>query len=139
MLQRALCTLLAASGLCLALPASTLGQEPHFVYEVRDGRLKNGARYDIRLEEVRRTPDSLTLRVIQRTGPRPVRRMVSFQAVCAYMSREGKTFAEMPPPGPDRELLHVRFPAQPSQAELDDESRRFFTRNLCQKLASATP
>lgn len=125
----------------LPTAAPAQGQPPtgRFVYEVPDGRLKGGVRYNIRIEEVERTADGIVLRVIQRSGPQHARRAASFRGVCAYMATHTKKLAELKLVGRDRNLIQVHFPAAVSQAELDDESRHFFTDTLCNKLEAGAP
>jgi hypothetical protein len=141
--RRARASLLVGCWMALALPNATQAQvqprAPRFVYDVPDGRLKGGARYSIRLEEVERTADGLVLRVIQRSGPQHARRVVSFRGICAYMATHDKKLAEVKLEGRERNLIHVHFPQKLSQAELDDESRHFFTDTLCSKLDAGPP
>lgn len=131
------CTL--ASALFATGQVQAQAQSSRFVYEVPDGRLKGGVRYNIRLEEVERTADGIVLRVIQRSGPLHARRVASFRGVCAYMATQSKKLAEMKLVGRDRNLIQVLFPQKLSQAELDDESRHFFTDTLCNKLEAGPP
>lgn len=131
--------LLAIGGMACAQAAVAQAPEPKFVYEAPDGRLKGGARYSIRLEEIERTSDALVLRVIQRSGPPQARRAASFRGICAYMAAHSKKLAEVKLSPRSRDLIHVHFPEKLSQAELDDESRHFFTDTLCLKLDAGPP
>lgn len=141
MIHKTRAGLLIGFWLACSLPDATQAQPqpPRFVYDVPDGRLKSGARYNIRVEEVDRTAEGIVLRMVQRSGPLHARRAVSVRAICAYMAAHSKKIAEMKPPGRDRNLIQVHFPAKLSQAELDDESRHFFTDTLCKKLEAGPP
>lgn len=123
----------------VVMPAGAQAQRPGFVFEVPDGRLKGGARYSIRLQEIDRGPDELVLRVIQRAGPKHARRPFVVRGVCAFMAQNAKKIVEMKVVPGDPDIVRVRFPDNFAQEELDDERRMFFTENLCQKLLAGPP
>jgi hypothetical protein len=141
MLHRTRAGLLIALWVACSLPVAAQAQlqPPRFVYDVPDGKLKGGARYNIRVEEVDQTAEGITFRVTQRFGPLHARRAVSVRAICAYMATHSKKLAEMKLVGRERNLIQVHFPQKLSQAELDDESRHFFTDTLCAKLEAGPP
>ncbi len=136
---QALGHLLAGAVGLLAVSAAAQPAGQAFVFEVPDGRLKGGARVSIRLQEVGRSTDELVLRVIQRKGPPHARRTVVMRGVCTYMIQQSKKIAELVVNPRDPDIVRVLFPAQPSQEELDDERRMFFTENLCHKLLAGPP
>lgn len=130
--------LAGAVGLLAASAAAQPAGQP-FVFDAPDGRLKGGARFNIRLQEIERGPDHLVLRVIQRKGLPQARRTVVMRGVCTYMTQQSKQIAELIVSPRDPDIVRVRFPAQPAQEELDDERRMFFTENLCRKLLAGPP
>lgn len=131
--------LLALALWTVLMPAAAQALRPGFVFEVPDGKLKDGARYSIRLQEIDRGPDELVLWVIQRAGPKHARRPFVVRGACAFLAQHAKKIVEMKVVPSDPDIVRVRFPDQFAQEELDDERRMFFTENLCQKLLAGPP